>query len=213
MQKILVYGAGGFGKVVIDAIEKETKYEILGVLDDNTNIHGINYYGYLVIGGFDRLKGNDYKECSLIVAIARPNVRENLYRQIESLGYDLTSIIHPSAQIAKDVSIGSGTIILANAVINTGAKIGTSVIVNTSAIIEHECIIGDFTHIAPGVNLAGAGVVGKGSFIGIGASVIEFIRIGENSTIGVGSVVVEDIPSNVTAVGVPARMVKRRNST
>lgn len=211
MEKILVYGAGGHSKVVIDAVEKEKKYKIVGIIDDNLEIHGKNYYGYMVIGGFDKLKGNTYKDCKLIIAIARNNVRKRLHRQLYSLGYEFVSVIHPSGQIARDVSIGPGTMVMANAVINPSAKIGTSVVVNTSAIVEHDCIIGDFVHIGPGTHLAGAIVVSKGAFIGIGASVIEFIQIGENSIIGAGSVVIKDIPNNVTAAGVPAKVIKREN--
>jgi len=212
MEKILVCGAGGHGKVVIDAIEREEKRKILGVIDDNANLHGKDYYGYEVIGGFDRLDGNAYKDCRFILAIARNNIRRILQRRLESLDYEFVSIIHPSALIAKGVSIGPGSMIMANTVINPSAKIGTSVVVNTGAIIEHDCVIDDFTHIGPGVHLAGAVSVGAGSFVGIGASVIEFIKIGSSSIIGAGAVVVDDVPDNVTAVGVPARILKRTNS-
>lgn len=207
--RILLYGAGGHSKVVIDVIEKEGRYEIAGIIDDKHEMHGRSYCGYRVIGGFDRLKEKDCKNCKIIIAIAYNNIRENLYKRVELLGYEFVSAIHPSAQIARDALINHGTMIMANAVINTSTKIGKCVVINTGAIIEHDCKIGDFSHIASGAHIAGAVTVSKSSFIGIGSSIIEFARIGENSVIGAGAVVIDDIPSNVTAVGIPAKVIKR----
>jgi len=208
MDKILLYGAGGHAKNVIDAIEKERKYEIVGIIDDNSDLHGKSYCGYPIIGGFDILGERRYRDSKIIIAITCGEVSCKLYRKVKSLGYDLGVVIHPSAVIARDVCIGPGTMIMANAVVNINVKIGTNVIINTGAIVEHDCEISDFVHIAPGAHLAGAVKVDKASMVCLGASIIEFIRIGENSVIGAGAVVINDIPNNVTAVGIPAKIIK-----
>ncbi|KPL19217.1 MAG: hypothetical protein AMJ92_04200 [candidate division Zixibacteria bacterium SM23_81] len=207
--KILIYGAGGHAKVVIDAIEKEQKYKIMAIVDDNSKLHGKNYCGYPVIGGLSKLVEGKFSDFKIIIAITDGKVSSKLYRQIKSLGYKLGIVIHPSAVVARDVLIGPGTMVMANAVINSNAKIGTNVVINTGAIVEHDCEIGDFVHIAPGAHLAGAVKIGEASMVGLGATVIESRQIGENSIIGAGTVVINDIPNNVSAVGVPARIMKR----
>jgi len=210
MQKIIVYGAGGHSKVVIDAIIRGNEYEIIGIIDDNPSIQYQNYYGYKVIGGFDKLNDSRYKNCRIVIAIARNDIRKKLYERLEPLKYELATVIHPSAQISISASIGLGSMIMANAVINPSAQIGSNVVINTGAIVEHDCLIKDFVHIGPGARLAGSDVVGSATFIGIGASVIEFVQIGSNSIICAGSVVIRDIPDNVVAAGIPSRVVKER---
>jgi acetyltransferase EpsM len=208
-ERILLYGAGGHSKVVVDVVEKEGKYDIAGIIDDKHELQGRSYCGYRVIGGFDRLREKDCKSCMIVIAIAYNNIRERLYKRVELLGYDFVSVIHPSAQIARDVLINHGTMIMANAVINTNTEIGKGAVINTGVIIEHDCKIGDFSHIASGAHIAGAVTVGESSFIGIGSCIIEFTRIGKKSVIGAGAVVIDDIPGNVTAVGIPAKVIMR----
>lgn len=206
--KALLYGAGGHAKVIIDILEKEGRYEIAGIIDDNSKLQGKHLQGYKIIGGFEVLLSSDYQGCKLIIAIGENRVRKGLYERVKVLGYEFASAVHPSAQIAKDVSLGCGTVVMANAAINPGAVIGKQVIINTGATIDHDCVLGDFVHISPGAHLAGNVTVGELTHIGIGASVVPGVKIGRNSIIGAGAVVIDDIPDNVTAVGVPARVIK-----
>jgi len=207
--KVLIYGASGHGKVIIDIIEKDGGYEIAGFIDDDPAIQGRDFYGYPILGGFDLLNEGIYHDCKLILAIGDNRARSRLWERIKELGYELVYAIHPSAQIAREVSIGPGTVIMANTVVNSGTKVGENVIVNTGVTIDHDCVIKDYVHISPGAHLAGNVSVGELTHIGIGVSVIQGVKIGKGVIIGVGAAVVNDIPDSVTAVGVPAKVIKQ----
>ncbi|RLB08969.1 MAG: acetyltransferase [Deltaproteobacteria bacterium] len=206
-EKILIYGASGHAKVIIDIIEKGKEFEICGLLDDNFQKRG-KFFGYPILGGFAELTKNIYNNCKLILAIGNNQSRKRLWGKIRPLGYELAYAIHPSSQIGRDVFVGKGTVVMANVVINSGSKIGENVILNTGATIDHDCIIGDYVHISPGVHLAGNVSIGELSHIGIGVSIVPNVRVGKNSVVGAGAVVIEDIPDNCTAIGVPAKVIK-----
>lgn len=209
MNKVLVYGASGHGKVIIDILEKEGEYEIVGLIDDDPTVRGQGFYGYPILGGFDLLNEAAYRNHKLLLAIGDNRARRKLWEILEGLGYQLARAVHPSAQIARDVAIALGTVIMANTVINSGTEIGKNVIINTGATVDHDCVVEDYVHISPGVHLAGNVKVGELSHIGIGASVVQGVRIGKGVIIGAGAVVINNIPDNVTAVGVPAKVIKR----
>ncbi|MGQ9601742.1 MAG: acetyltransferase [Candidatus Bipolaricaulia bacterium] len=206
--KLLVYGASGHGKVIIDIVEREGKCKIVGLVDDNPALEGRDFCGYPVLGGSELLDKEDYLNCKLILAIGDNLARKILWEKIRPLGYELATVVHPSAQIARDVSLGLGTVVMAATAINPGTRIGENAIINTGATIDHDCVIGDYVHISPGAHLAGNVHVGELAHIGIGASIIQGVRIGKGTIIGAGAVVIEDIPDHVTAVGVPAKVIK-----
>lgn len=217
MTRIIVYGAGGHGKVVIDAIESSLPYgQILGVIDDNVDLHGTAYAGYSVLGGFDELRKYDgsreYKDYGLVVAIARNAIRKRIYKRVCQLACDLITVVHSTALIAKGVVIGPGSMIMAGAIVNPGVTLGTSVVINTGSIIEHDCVVHDFVHVGPGCIFAGAVEAGESSFIGVGARVLPSVRIGRGAIVAAGSVVTRDVPDGTTVVGVPAEPLGGRTS-
>lgn len=205
---VLVYGASGHGKVVIDIIEQQGRCRIAGLIDDNPNLQGQTFCGYRVIGGFDQLEKNAHKGYQFVIAIGDNRVRKRICNRLTSLGYYFAVGVHPSAQVARDVSIGSGAVIMANVAVNPGTRVGAHVILNTGATVDHDCVIGDFVHISPGAHLGGGVEVKEMSWIGIGALVREHRKVGKNSVVGMGTVVVEDIPDNVVAFGVPGKIVR-----
>jgi len=210
---LLVYGASGHGKVIIDIVIKEEQYRIVSIIDDDPKLWKGEFCGYPVIGGENVLKDKTYRDSKLILAIGENAARKKLWQTINALDYELACAVHPSAQIGSNVSIGEGTVIMANAAINSGTKIGENGIINTGATVDHDCVLEDYVHISPGAHLAGNIYVGELTHIGIGASVIQRVRIGRNVIIGAGAVVTRDIPDNVTAVGVPAKVVKQHGDS
>lgn len=209
MDNILIYGAGGHSKVTIDLLKQLGNYHIRGLLDDNTELHGSNCLDHEIIGGFELLKSNDYRDCKIAIGVAKPDIRRKIFEKVTSLGYEFVTLVHPSAYLGYRANIGPASMVMAQAVVHTKAEIGTGAVINTGAIVEHECVVHDFVHIAPGVHLSGAVEVGKGAFIGIGATITEFIKIGENAVVGAGAVVVKDVPAGSLVVGNPAR-IKRK---
>lgn len=204
MKKLAIIGGGGHGKVVGD-IAKQLGWTIHFF---DAAYPEVTHCGkWPVIGTSDNLAflKNDYD--ALFVAIGKNNTRYNCQKKFKSLGFNIATLISPKANVSGSAIIGEGTLIVANACINVDTIIGEGVIINTGANIDHDCQIDNFSHISPGVNLAGGVNVGICTWVGIGSSVIQQVNIAENVIIGAGSTVIRNIPTNVTAVGCPAKII------
>lgn len=204
MDKIILVGAGGHAKVIVDTIEKNKNYEIVGFVDVAVSEQPI-YKTYRIIATDDGLqKLYDEGICHAFICIGYmglSSVRENLYKKLKEIGYELPVIIDSSAVLASDVWIGEGTFIGKNAVVNANAQIGKMCIINTAAIIEHESVIDDFTHIAVAAVVCGNTVIGKYSFIGANATIIQNCVVGDGCIIGAGSFVGKDIENMTKIIG------------
>lgn len=204
-KKILIFGAGGHGKVVLDIL-LESGVDVLGFLDDDKNKTGQRIRGFEVLGDFSYLEGKD--NVAVVLGIGNNKIREKIYAASKKLGVSVIAAVHPKAIISKDVKIGEGVVVMAGAVVNPGTVLQDGVVVNTGASVDHDCCLENFCQIWPGAHLAGAVKVGKFSYIGTGASVVPGIKIGDNVTVGAGAVVISDIPDSVTVAGVPAKIKK-----
>lgn len=205
-KKVVIIGAGGHAKVIADIIEKSGD-EIVGFLDDNKKKGTTIIKEYKVLGDFNNrfplaIANSDYE---FIIAIGDNKKREEISHSPNLKFY---TAIHPSAQIGLDVEIQEGTVIMANACINSSAKIGKHCIINTGAIIEHDNIIEDFVHISPNAVLGGTVKISKNTHVGIGSTIKNNITICENCKIGAGAVVVKDIEKEGTYIGVPAKKME-----
>ena len=208
--KVVLYGAGGHGRVVADILAVGTGTEVVGFLDDDGAQRGQRVGLLTVLGGMETLqKLRATGVTGAIVTIGANAARVSKARAVEAAGFELCSAIHPKAVVAKDVVVGVGTVIMAGAVVNPGARIGRNAIVNTGATIDHDCRLDEGVHVSPGANLAGSVEIGAGAHLGIGCCVIPDIRIGAGCTIGAGAVVVRDIPDGETWAGNPARKIER----
>lgn len=146
---------------------------------------------------------------AVIIGIGDNQTRAHLF-DLLSPQSDVMNAIHPSAVIAPDVYLGKGIMVCAGAVVNTGTVLGDNVILNTSCSVDHHNQVGSHAHIAPGSHLGGNVHIGTGAFVGIGSAVIPERTVGDWAVVGAGSSVITDIPPRTTAVGVPAKIVKRR---
>lgn len=203
---LVVVGASGHAKVVIDIIEKEGRHRISHLLDDNAALHGKSFFGYRVAGATPSILAGAPGERPLtVVAIGDNGARQSIARWLRDNGFELARALHPHSQIGRGAVVGAGTVIMAGAVVNSDAAIGDNVIINTGATVDHDCVVGDGAHLAPGAHLCGGVRVGAGAFIGAGTVIIPGIRVGSNAIVGAGSTLLEDVPENVKAAGTPAR--------
>lgn len=198
MNRLVIVGAGGHGKVVAD-IAIKSGYKDICFLDDN--IKG-SCMDFPIIGECSILENLNNGNTDFVLAIGNNKVRKAI---AEKYNINWIKLIHPSTQIAVNVKIGKGTVVMANAVINACTTIGEHCIINTGAIVEHDNKIGDFVHISPKAALGGTVCIGAKTHIGIGATVINNISICEDCIIGAGAVVVKNIENFGTYIGVPAR--------
>jgi sugar O-acyltransferase (sialic acid O-acetyltransferase NeuD family) len=208
--RVLVLGAGGHGRVVLDILLQAGCYQVVGFLDNNLAVHGRRIDGIPVYGSIDDLArfSHELDVGGAIVAIGDNGVRRGMARLVEAARLALISAIHPSATLAHNATVGRNVVIAAGTVVCAHCQIGDSTILNTGCIIDHQTMIGEGSHICPGVRIAGRVKVEAGSFVGIGATVVPNVTLGCECIVGAGAVVIEDVPPLSTVVGVPARPIK-----
>ena len=201
MNRLIIIGAGGHGKVIADNALRNG-YEDIAFIDDGTKGECM---GLPIIGTSADIERLCDGKTDFVIGIGN-----NLTRKTISEKFDVNwvTLIHPSAQIAESASVGKGTVVMAGAVVNACAKMGSHCIINSGAIIEHDNVLEDFVHISPGVKLGGTVKVGKGSHIGIGATVINNIEISGGTVVGAGAVVVRNITEGGVYVGIPAKKMQ-----
>lgn len=212
--RVIGLGAGGHAKVVIEILRRMPQIDLVGLLDCDEALWHTKVLGVQVLGGdrlLPELRTGGLRWAFIGVgSVGDSSGRRRLYKMARSHGFEMISAIHPGAVISPSVRMGSGVTVMAGAIVNADAAFGENVIVNTGAIVEHDCTIGNHVHISPGARLASLVQVGDGAHVGLGACVLQGVTIGRNVVVGAGAVVVEDVPDEVTVVGVPARIVRRR---
>lgn len=209
-RKIFVYGASGHGKVVADILISNRGSEFVGFVDDSKELLGIAVMGFPVLGDGEWLR-KETSNSSVAVAIG---IGENRSRQLVSdrcseWGIELLTLVHSAATVSRTARLGPGTVVMAGGIINPEASVGAGVIVNTGAIVEHDVEIGDYAHVAPNAAMGGASRLGAFSHLGMGAVVLQCVNVGSHVIVGAGAVVVENLPDQVVAMGVPARINRR----
>ncbi len=215
MNDLIILGCGGVGRFVLHAVNEinnlAKRWKVRGFIDDDENEYNSSRIeGIPVLGTRDWLK--EHPDVSVIVALSDPQVKYNLIKQLHSYGCtNFPAIIHPSAWIAKSVSIEEGTIIYPGTSINVNATIGRFSVINMNCAIGHDVTIDDYSFLAPNVGIGGNSLISEGCNIGIGASVIQSIQIGKWSTVGAGAVVIRNVETEQTVVGVPARPARKKN--
>jgi len=206
MGRLAIFGAGGHGRVVAE-IALLSGWEPVDFYDNGSGSNS-QLDGFSIQGSYETLSEKfDYYD-GFHVAIGANDIRLSILRNLKEQKRKCPNIIHPSAIISKSSVFGCGVCVMPQVVVNSFCKIGDGAILNTAATVDHDCEIACGVHISPGVHLAGGVFVGERTWIGIGASVINGVKIGHDTTIGAGSTVISDIPSGVTAVGVPSKIIK-----
>ena len=209
-KRCVILGCGGHGRVVLDILLNNGGFDLVGFIDSNPDLLDRRIDGLETLGGPDdlpRLRAELDIECG-IVAVGENGVRRALARRVEAMGLELINAIHPSANLARNVTLGRNIVVAAGALVCAHCQIGDSAILNTGSIVDHETLIGTAAHICPGARLAGRVTIESGAFVGIGATVIQHVRVGYEAVVGAGAVVIEDVAPMSTVVGVPARAIK-----
>lgn len=198
MNRLIIIGAGGHGKVVADNALKNG-YININFVDDNV---ADSCMGFPVVGTIAEIEKLNDGKTDFIIGIGNNEMRKKLS---EKFKLNWTTLIHPNAVIASNVTVGVGTVIMAGAIVNTCSAIGDHCIINTASVVEHDNVIENYVHISPKAVLGGNVYIGENTHIAIGATVRNNIKIVRDCIIGAGAVVVKNIENSGTYVGVPAR--------
>lgn len=205
---LIIVGGGGFSREVIWlARECSEKWNIIGVLDDNPEMHGQTICGIQVLGNIAECI--NFPGVNFVVAVGSPRTRKSIVNRMKSYcDVSYATLIHSSVLKSDYVEIGEGSIITAGCILTTQITLGRHSIVNLACTIGHDVVTGDFCTLAPQVAVSGNVVLGNGVELGTCSTIIQGLSLGQGSFIGASAVVSKDILSNVLAVGCPARQVK-----
>lgn len=205
-KRVIVWGAGGHGKVIIDALLASGVCDIVGIVDDDSKKCGAAVLGIGVLDFSCGLKklALQLDLHGVAVAIGDNYLRSQKLLQVRDIGLETVNVIHPSAHLSRFVELGHGVTVLAGATINAGAVVEDGACVNTSASIDHDNHLGANCHVFPNATLAGGVRVDEYAYIGSGAVVNPNIVVGKYAYVGAGAVVLEDVPEGMIVAGVPA---------
>jgi sugar O-acyltransferase (sialic acid O-acetyltransferase NeuD family) len=214
MKKIVLIGGGNQAHYTIDIIERENKYQIIGIIDSVHDI-GIERFGYKIIGRQENLIHliEEYNIDAGVISIGDNWSRYYVYNKIieQVPNFEFVNAIHPSVIVGNNVKIGVGVVAMAGCIFNPKSIIEDFCFFATGAQIEHDCFIDKFSSVSAGSITGGYVRIGKFSAVTLGVTVIDRVTIGENTVVGSGSLVAKSLPDNVLAYGNPARIIRKRS--
>lgn len=214
--KIVIYGAGGFGREVAwlirSVMDNDKEFEGVCFIDDDDKICGTLLNDIEVLSLVQAKE--KYSGACVVSGIGIPKIREATMQKAYAAGFDFGTLIHPGVEMSKWVEIGEGTVICAGNILTTNIKLGKHVQINLDCTIGHDVIMEDYATLAPGVHVSGYVHLGKRVYLGTGAVVINGTQnnpmvIGDDAVIGAGACVTQSIPSGQTWTGIPAKVVEK----
>lgn len=208
---IVLIGGGGHCRSVIDVIEEQKIYEIVGIVDTPDKV-GSQVLGYPIFATDDdlpKLAQEHINFCITIGHIKTNKLRKELYLRLKMIGANFPIIKSPYAHISKSASIKEGSVIMHRCVINSNSSLGVCCIANTACVIEHDVIIKDHCHVGPCGTVNGGCIIEDDCFIGSNSVLVPGISINKNSLIAAGSVIISDVGENSMYAGNPGTLKKK----
>ncbi|MET8091058.1 acetyltransferase [Micromonospora sp. NPDC005220] len=210
---LVLVGAGGMARetaATVAAINAAAPtWRLRGFLDDDPALHGVTRAGLPVLGPLDAIA--DLPDAAVVVCIANardPGVREQVVRRLGLPAARYATVVHPSAEVPADCTVGPGSVLLAQVVLTADVTVGAHVAIMPQTVLTHDDVVSDHVTIASGVRISGSVRIGPGAYLGAGALIRESLTVGARSLVGMGSVVLSDIPPDEVWAGNPARFLR-----
>jgi sugar O-acyltransferase (sialic acid O-acetyltransferase NeuD family) len=200
---LLICGARSFSHDVADVIDDTPGLRVIGFVENEDRERCSEPHGGLPLYWVEEAP----REAGFVCALATTH-RSRFTGQMEELGFEARTVVHPTTHVSRQSRLGAGTLVLPGVVIAARSELGRHVVVSRGTLVGHHTRIGDHVSLMPGANVAGECRIGLASYIGMGAVVLDGITVGEHAVVGAGAVVTRDVPDRTQVVGVPARVVK-----
>ncbi|MFL6332970.1 MAG: acetyltransferase [Pyrinomonadaceae bacterium] len=211
-ERVVIIGAGGHAREVADILRDQTREgarpRLVGFVADDPLNYPAEVSGIRFLGDWSWFDTADPVGLAVICAVGLPQLRKHLAGRAAAKGLAFASAVSPLAYVSPEASLGDGVMVFPHAFVSDGSSLGDHAVVNVGSSVSHDAQIGRFGTLGPGVRVAGRVSVGEGAYLGVGSSVIDRVSVGAWTTVGGGACVTRDLPANVTAVGVPARVIK-----
>lgn len=211
MKGVVIIGAGGHAREVAEIIQHRARDgagpPVLGFVVDAEYLDAAAG-GPQVLGDWSWFEGVDCGGLAVVCAVGAPPARKRLAERAAARGLTFASAVSPLAYLSPGARLGRGVMIFPHAFASAGCLIDDHAVVNVGASVSHDARVGRYATLGPGARLAGHASVGEGAYLGVGAGVIDRVSVGGWATVGAGAVVTRDLPGDVTAVGVPARVIE-----
>lgn len=211
MKKLVIVGAGDFGREVTWLVERinaqNPTWELLGFVDDNAALKGQTVDSYPVLGSVAWLE-TVTEEMYVVCSIGTGRIRKQVMEQVlKNPHLHSATLVDPAAIIGRDVRVEPGCVVCAGTVLTVSIYMKAHTILNLNCTIGHDTVLGSYCTVHPGSNLSGKVRVGACTDIGTGTKIIQGLTVCSGCTLGAGAVVVRDITEPGVYAGVPARRI------
>jgi sugar O-acyltransferase (sialic acid O-acetyltransferase NeuD family) len=208
MKKLLIVGAGGFGRELYAWAGQHPDcgrlWTLAGFLDDNPD--ALAKFGrfapVMPVAGHRPSSDHVY-----LAGLGMPPLKEKLVAPLVAAGAEFLTFVHPQALLGARVKLGKGVVVCPGAILSADIDVGDFAMVNLNCTIGHDASLGPWTSLSAQCDITGHVRVADRVFMGSRASIIPGKTVGSRAVVGAGAVVVRDVPANVTVVGIPARVL------
>ena len=203
---LVIIGAGGFGREVLDVVEAHNaldgRWDFLGFVDDGSPDMGLlDRRAAKLLGPVAVMADIDAR---YVIGIGSGAARRSIDEKMTALGRTPATLVHPAATLGSDVELGPGCIVCAQAGITTHVRLGRHADVHVGSAVGHDTVLEPYASVFPGASVGGNVLLESGATVGTGAAIIQGLVVGRDATVGAGAAVVRDVPAGATVVGVPA---------